>query len=223
MPSVSAQSLTSFLKPRRSEAIARLRSNAIGFITITIISQLTPLPSPWDAFHVVTGGEDASVLWWGACAIEMTLIAIMGFNALQASYALQYPPEPLPAMSTHNTPSKFTPVQSPTSPPPRKRTVLSPTSTPQPQKSFSSSTSMLYASTPASSPSRILNYSTVSGSVSSPNFDTSLNSSFGGSGSLASSPLAAYRGKHSSNSTNSVRAFDGDLLQRLMTAEDDDD
>jgi len=219
----TSQSLTSFLIPRRSEAVARLRSNGIGLITLTILTQLLPLPSPWDAFRVVSKGEDTTATWWGVCAIEMVVVAVFAFNALQASYALRYPPEPLPALSVHNTPAKLTPVQSPASAPPRRRAILSPTSTPQPQKAFSSSTSMLYASSPASSPSRVINYSAVAGSTSSPNLDSSLNSSFGANGSLPNSPLAAYRGKHRGNPISAPRAFDGDLLQRLMTADDADD
>lgn len=99
----------------------------------------------------------------------------------------------------------------------------------QPQLSFSSS----YASSPLSTPSRTLNYTVPSTSASpSPydaRFDLSLTSSLGSSGgrggspapgSVAGSPLAAYRGKHADriNAGREYVLLSGAIYMLIFTA-----
>ncbi|KAH8104117.1 hypothetical protein BXZ70DRAFT_685073 [Cristinia sonorae] len=214
----ATQSLMDWLKPRRSEAIARIRSNAFGLIALLISTLLSPLPNLWTAFRVVSTHADVGAFWWFLCATECLALGVMGVNILQASYALQYPPTQHPVMSAPTpTKSAFAP-QSPQNATPRRLGLLSSTSSPQPQKAFNSS----YAASPVSTPSRTLNYS-IPHSNSSP-FDLSLNSSTASVPSspspILSSPLAAYRGKHSNYVAQS---FNGDLFSRMTRGNDDDD
>ncbi|KAJ3525748.1 hypothetical protein NM688_g8358 [Phlebia brevispora] len=211
---------TNFLKPRHSEAIARIRTNGLGMVAALITTILLPLPSPWTAFRVAWASANGDVnrsagtLWYGLCVAELLIFAVLSFNIMQAVYAIKYPPAALPpppslakAKAVASTPNL--------SKSQRRLSGIS-TISPQTQKSFSSSTSTssLYASSPLSTPSRIVHYSTP--------LDTSLLSSTGSPSPILNSPLAAYRGRHR---TSVGRAFDGDLLNRLTqsTQEDDDD
>lgn len=212
--SYSPKSLSDWIKPSRNEAIARLRTNAIALVALFIVTHLAPLPSLWTAFHVVSTRAEVGPIWWALCVIETLMLAVLGTNIVQCSYALQYPSTKI--RPPPSTPTKFMP-QSPASKTPR-RLGITPTSTPQPQRTFNAS----YITSPISTPSRTLNY-TIPPSAGSP-FDTSLDTSTsslpGSPNPILSSPLAAYRGKHSSNIG---RAFDGDLLSRLTRHDDDDD
>jgi len=214
----ATQAILDWLKPRRSEAITRIRSNGFGLVIALIVTVLLPFPKPWVAFQVVSAHEDVGAFYWSLCAAECFILGVMGVNILQASYALQYPPTPHPPMSA-STPAKapFSP-QSPQASTPRRLGLLSASSSPQPQKAFSSS----YAASPISTPSRTLKYS-IPHSASSP-FDMSLNSSTtslpNSPSPILNSPLAAYRGKHSNYVAQS---FNGDLFNRMTRVEDDDD
>ncbi|KAI0792198.1 hypothetical protein C8Q75DRAFT_624480 [Abortiporus biennis] len=204
--------LTDYFKPRPSEAIARLRSNGLATLTALIVVYLTPLPSPWVAFHIISTKADVSSFWWLLCVLELLVFGVLGFNMLQASYALQYPPVSQPLLSAPNTPAKPKPTpKSPAVASPRRLKGFTPVTSPQAQKAFSTS----YASSPVSTPSRTLNY-TIPPSANC-TFDSSFNSS---TMSLPNSPLAAYRGKHS---TSVGRPITGDLLSRLGNNDSDED
>ncbi|KAI0091640.1 hypothetical protein BDY19DRAFT_1054988 [Irpex rosettiformis] len=242
---MSSSSVLDRLKPQRAEALARIRTNGVGFFALLITTNLLPLPGPWEAIWQVwqsynyrLSGREEVTLWWLLCFAELIIIATLAFNILQGIYALQFPPKallPLTPATPRPNPlgmdAKSPKTTGGLSHSQRKLIASTPTTVPQPQKPFSSS---FYPSTPVSSPSRILNYSTLSQA------DTSINSSIS---SLQNSPspaggvlsatllgmsiggspsLAAYRGKHKSGVG---RAFDGELLTRLSysAAEDEDD
>ncbi len=133
--------MSDFLKPRRNEAVARIRTNGMGLVAVLIITNLLPLPSPWTAFRVIWegtsgyGGMGVPSWWWALCIsgtaftlihhlmesyicrvfsptrllIELAVMSVLAFNFLQASYALKYPPAPLPPPSTPAKP-KAVPV-----------------------------------------------------------------------------------------------------------------
>ncbi|KAI0924469.1 hypothetical protein AcW2_005348 [Taiwanofungus camphoratus] len=201
--SPASSAVVDWLKPQRSEAVVRLRTNTIGFVTFTVLTNLLPFPSPWTAFAVLRERSEVNIFYYGLCAFEVFVLAVLGLNVLQASYALKYPraSHPLPP-----SPAKSISVSSPP-----RQWRLSPNSSPQRQKSFS------YASSPVSTPSRILNY-TIPPTASTP-ADASF-SSFGSVPASPASPLAAYRGRRS---TAAGRAFDGALLSRLARDDSDDD
>ncbi|KAI0672498.1 hypothetical protein C8Q78DRAFT_971314 [Trametes maxima] len=203
-------SVFDWFKPLRGEAVARLRTNTVGLVGFAVLSNLLPLPAVWRAFDVVWRQRPVSTPYYYICAAELALLSIFFFNILQAGYALKYPrlpppPPPSPAKSVKSTPL---------SPPSRQWRLsgLTPNSSPQRQKAFSS-----YAPSPVSTPSRTINY-TIPASVSSPP-DASFASSMSVPGSPAS-PLAAYRGRHS---TSVGRAFDGSLLSRLAKEDSDEE
>ena len=58
-----------WIKPRKSEATTRLRTNGLGLVAVFIATHLLPLPSPWGAFHVVSGKVDGGSLWWIVCTL----------------------------------------------------------------------------------------------------------------------------------------------------------
>ncbi|KAI0343295.1 hypothetical protein BDW22DRAFT_1266337 [Trametopsis cervina] len=243
---MSSSTMLDRLKPRRSDAISRIRANGMGLFAVLVAMNLLPVPGPWDATLLVWqsysrkfGSMEAGPLWWAACFAELAIVAALTFNVLQATYALKYPPAPLPptAPSTPKPNPAAMAAKSPKSSAglgqsQRRLVGVTPT-TPQPQKSFSSS---FYASSPASTPSRTLNYSTFSGTGGA---DTSFGSSFSSSLNNTPSPvgglsnasllgmsvsgspsLAAYRGKHRAPAG---RAFDGDLLNRLTQSQGEED
>ncbi|KZT10192.1 uncharacterized protein LAESUDRAFT_645525 [Laetiporus sulphureus 93-53] len=198
-------------KPPKGEAIARLRANMLGLVTLTIVTYLLPLPTPWESIAVVRRREEVSMIWYGLCAIETLLLSFFSFNILQASYALKYPRTSIPLPPPPPSPAKSLK----TSPPTRKWNLAAstrPQVSPRPQKAFT------YAASPISTPSRTLSY-TLPPSASS-SFDSSFSTSMGSIPGSPSSPLAAYRGKYS---RTSGRALNGSLLSRLSQAADDDD
>ncbi|CCM00593.1 uncharacterized protein FIBRA_02629 [Fibroporia radiculosa] len=206
---IATSTILDWLKPPRGEAIARLRTNVLGMFTLALLTHLLPLPSPWIAIAILRGKASSSSIYYNLCALETLVLAVLAFNIVQASYALRYPraipksrPPPSPARMVH------------TSPPPRQWHLkgLSPNSSPQRQKSFS------YASSPLSTPSRTLSY-TIPPSIATPP-DLSFTSSLGSVPGSPASPLAAYRGKHS---TMAGRAFDGSLLSRLALEDSSDE
>ncbi|TBU41478.1 hypothetical protein BD309DRAFT_1002434 [Dichomitus squalens] len=203
--------LLDWFKPLRSEAIARLRTNSVGLAGLAILSHLLPVPSPWRAFHTVWGRNVGSGPYYYICAAELLVVGVFALNILQAAYALNYPRAPLPPPPSPAKPPKNTPW----SPPTRQWRLqgLTPSPSPQRQKAFSS-----YAPSPVSTPSRTINY-TIPGSAMSPP-DASFLSSVSSVPPSPSSPLAAYRGRHSASVG---RAFDGSLLSRLAKDDSDDD
>jgi len=249
----SSSSMLDRLKPRRSEAIARIRTNGLGLAAVAIMTNLLPVPGPWEATRQVWqsysyrhNGRESMTVWWAMCFVELIVLATFTFNVLQASYALQFPPAPLPPPTPSPAKPKPSPMEiaarSPKSPSglgqsQRKLVGVTPSSGPHPQKSFSSS---FYASSPASTPSRILNYSTTSGLAGA---DASFGSTFSssslpgspsptGSGVLSSSLLGMSMGVTGSptlaayrgkHRSGAGRAFDGDLLNRLTQSTANDD
>ncbi|KAI0768278.1 hypothetical protein BD413DRAFT_564986 [Trametes elegans] len=210
----SSTSILDWFKPLRSEAIARLRTNSVGLVGFVIISNLLPVPSLWTAFDVVWRQRPASTPYYSLCAAELVLLAVFLFNIVQAGYALKYPRLPPPPPPSPAKPAKNTPL----SPPAARQWRLSSntpnvSSSPQRQKAFSS-----YAPSPVSTPSRTINYS-IPASLSSPP-DASFASSIGSVPGSPGSPLAAYRGRHS---TSVGRAFDVSLLSRLAKDDSDED
>jgi len=206
-PQLTATNILDWLKPSRGEALARLRTNGLGLLTLTIFTNLLPLPSPWVAIATVRKNTPVSTFYYGLCALEVLALALLGLNILQASYALKYPrappavPPPPPSPNVnHASPRKW------------HLRNMSPNPSPQRQKSFT------YAPSPASTPSRTLNY-TIPPSAT-PGFDSSFTSSVGSVPPSPASPLAAYRGRHS---VASGRALDGSLLSRLAREDSDED
>ncbi|EMD39119.1 hypothetical protein CERSUDRAFT_93160 [Gelatoporia subvermispora B] len=210
-PSAIALEIAEWLKPSRGEALARLRTNSLGLLMLTILTSLLPLPSPWTAIDVVRERKPAGIMYYYLCVLESLALAVLLFNVAQSSYALKYPrPAPVSASAPSPAPTKSAPVSP--SPPPRQWRLkgLTPNSSPQRQKAFS------YAASPVSTPSRTLNYSIPS--TASP-LDASFSSFSSSIPPSPSSPLAAYRGRHGASTG---RAFDGSLLSRLRPDSDED-
>lgn len=130
----SSTSLLDWFKPLRNEAIARLRTNAVGLLGIGVLSNLLPIPTPWRAFDVVWQGRPASAPYYYLCAAgewvwscssfmstesrdaELLVLGVLAFNVLQASYALKFPRAPIPPPPT---PTKSI-IGTPLSPPARQ-------------------------------------------------------------------------------------------------------
>lgn len=75
----SSPKVTDWLKPRKSEAVIRIRINGLGIIAAFITTQLLPLPSPWHAFQVVSGKIDSMGVWWVVCALG-AFLSVLNFN-----------------------------------------------------------------------------------------------------------------------------------------------
>ncbi|TDL14642.1 hypothetical protein BD410DRAFT_797051 [Rickenella mellea] len=220
-----ATSQLDWLKPRRADAVARLRNNALAAVTLLIAAQLLPgVPSPVTLLLFVLSGSEGrfrSGFEGFAAYCELAFLAIFGVNILQSSYALRYPPGAPPPP---DSPAKRAQEQLlKQSQQPRRRTlpISSPTSPTSPSPCGVSAkprtSGSFYASSPLSTPSRTLTYAPPAASPLNTPFNTSLTSSASSFG--MSSPLAAYRGRHS---LPPARPIDGNLLSRLQAAEDDD-
>ncbi|KAH7910243.1 hypothetical protein BJ138DRAFT_132791 [Hygrophoropsis aurantiaca] len=211
--SQSKSTLVDFGKPYRNEALVRMRNNTAGFGVLFLLTNLLPIPTIWTSLKVILSERSSSTVWTLLLSgSELALFGLFALNMLQAAIALKYPRRPLPPMPS---PAKALPM-SPPSQSTRTR-LFSPNSSPQSQKSFSSS----YIASPKSTPSRTLQYS--SPTIPSP-FNASINSSTismpqSPSPSI-SSPLAAYRGRHSQSTGH---AFNGSLLSRLAHDSDEED
>jgi hypothetical protein len=214
MPKSSVLSLAPSLglKPHKHEATLRIRNSTLSLVGFCLLTYLLPLPDPITSLRVVLSKRPAGNIWLSICAVELTLVALLGLNILQASIALRFPrkPHPVPA-----SPIKGLALSPPSQP--KRRKGLSPNTSPQPQKSFSPfasssfTTSTTYAPSPLSTPSRVLTYTAPSPAASL--------SSMG-----ASSPspmVAGYRGRHVGSGVG--RALDGSLLQRLAAEDSDSD
>lgn len=64
----SSSSILDWFKPLRNEAIARLRTNAVGLVGLTVVCNLLPVPSPWRAFDVVWRRRHGSGPYFYLCA-----------------------------------------------------------------------------------------------------------------------------------------------------------
>ncbi|KAH7923685.1 hypothetical protein BV22DRAFT_1014879 [Leucogyrophana mollusca] len=200
-------------KPHKNEAVVRMRNNTAGLGVLFLLTNLLPIPSVWTSLNVVLSERSSSTTWGLLLsASELALFGLFALNILQAAFALKYPRKPLPPMSS---PAKALHMSPPNQS--SRRRLLSPNTSPQSQRSFSSS----YIASPTSTPSRTLQYSLPT--TPSP-FNASINSSTLSmpptpSPSI-SSPLAAYRGRHSMSTGH---AFNGSLLSRLAPDSDEDD
>ncbi|TEB28843.1 hypothetical protein FA13DRAFT_1735353 [Coprinellus micaceus] len=189
------RTLTSRLKPHRTEAIARIRFNACSLILVLVLTSIVPgIPSLPTAVGTTLvqrfgsggkSGEDAEGLWAWLCFAESCVAAICLFNISESIYALKYPRSTPPTPASASRP----PLGQTQGTPAKKKlfegvSVSSPSSSPQPQRPFSFSSSLSssgspsstppYPLSPLSTPSRTLAYS-------SPLSSSSLNSSFASS------------------------------------------
>ncbi|KIM74627.1 hypothetical protein PILCRDRAFT_828051 [Piloderma croceum F 1598] len=214
-----------------SEALHHLRASLIAILSISVITALLPLPTPLQAFGLVSGWslgdrEEGGGWWLGLSYAELTVLSILLLNVAQSTYALRYPRTSTPPPATPGTKTKsnkalLTPVNNSA----KVKRKLSPNTSPQPQQQFSFSSS--YASSPLSTPSRTLNYSVPSSSQSlsnsfsfSPTSPLLSRDSLGSStGAGAGSPLAAYRGRHVDRVG---RALDGSFLAELSADSDEE-
>ncbi|KAH9937841.1 uncharacterized protein BXZ73DRAFT_89257 [Epithele typhae] len=198
-----AKSVLDFFKPMRGEAIARLRTNSIGLVSLSILAHLLPVPTPWRAFDTVWKQRPASAPYYYTCAAELLVFGLLALNVLQALFALKYPRAPLPPPPS----APATPVKSPLQSTPARQWRLqssTPNASPQRQKAFSTYVpSPLHHPPSASSQAEVSFTSSVSSVPGSP-----------------ASPLAAYRGRHQ---PSVGRAFDGSLLSRLAREDSDDE
>lgn len=73
----SAKTLTihpfDWFKLSRGEAVVRLRINALGLLTLTVFTNLLPLPSPWAAISVLREGTPVNSIYYGLCLLGMSL------------------------------------------------------------------------------------------------------------------------------------------------------
>lgn len=71
--SSTTPSLLDFLKPRKNEAILKLRNSIVALVVLVILTNLSPLPSVWTstrlAWGVLTRAKtpDFSYGWWLLC------------------------------------------------------------------------------------------------------------------------------------------------------------
>ncbi|KAL1693097.1 hypothetical protein GGG16DRAFT_89271 [Schizophyllum commune] len=174
--------VTASITPHRSEAIVRVRANAMAFSALLILTWLLPVPSLtvatsrlaqhwYEGGGLMQLGEPQLLL----CTFETLAATIFAVNLLQGFYAIKFPrqaPPPPPESARKQMPFK--------SPPPsvkRPFKDLTPKSTPQKQRPFSASTNgtplgasssiaslsvtspSKYPPSPVSTPSRVLQYS----------------------------------------------------------------
>lgn len=67
---MSSSPMLDRIKPRRTEANARIRTNGVGLVTMLVLTNLLPLPSPWEASRQVwtsyvyrSRGMESSNMW----------------------------------------------------------------------------------------------------------------------------------------------------------------
>ncbi|KJA18176.1 hypothetical protein HYPSUDRAFT_145387 [Hypholoma sublateritium FD-334 SS-4] len=225
-PSSLLSTITNNLKPHKAEAIQRIRFNTLCLVATLILSYLLPAPSLLVASRTVfrgTNHQTWSVEWfkqWFAFG-EVSLVALLGYNIVEAAFAIKYPRAPLAPIAS---PAKPRTQASSLATPKRAFKILSPHTTPQAQKPFafspSASTSLgssvPYAQSPISTPSRVLHYSAL------PSSSTTTQSSSTSDFLATPSPvISAYRGKHISAEIG--RALDGSYLSRIMQDDTTDD
>ncbi|KAJ3772785.1 hypothetical protein FB446DRAFT_788385 [Lentinula raphanica] len=168
-------------------------------------------------------------------SIELAIAALLTYNILEATYALQYPRKPFPPSAL--SPAKKSNPLGIFSPESAKKPfrILSANSTPTSASKYkpftpgrsvalSESKNSHYPLSPASSPSRVIQYSMPSKAGSS-----GVNASISSSTSTIpptpspSSTLAtAYRGKHASG-FHGGRPMDGLYLSQMTLSGDDED
>ncbi|KAF8905745.1 hypothetical protein CPB84DRAFT_1771094 [Gymnopilus junonius] len=220
--------ISNHFKPHKAEAIGRLRANVLCLIATLIVSYLLPgsLPSIPTAVRTVIWA------WEWVCILETALTTLLGYNILEATYAIKYPRTPLAPVTS---PKKASPVIFSSNKTPKKAFVISPNASPQPQKPFtfspSASTSLAsasialssstsgsnptYAQSPLSTPSRVLHYSIP------PSSSTNTQASSTSEYPYTPSPvISAYRAKHAGMDVG--RPVDGTFLMRVLPDETSD-
>ncbi|KAL1749060.1 hypothetical protein HDZ31DRAFT_79170 [Schizophyllum fasciatum] len=181
-PASPLERVATSIKPHRSEAIVRVRTNGLALSALLLLTWLLPLPSLTMATgriaqHFYDGGgllqinEPALLL----CALESIAATIFTVNLLQGFFAIRFPRKspPPPPESVR----KQMPFKSPAPSVKRPFKDLTPKSTPQKQRPFSASTNNTplgasssmaslsvtspsrYPVSPVSTPSRVLQYS----------------------------------------------------------------
>ncbi|KAJ3986407.1 hypothetical protein F5890DRAFT_1503712 [Lentinula detonsa] len=241
-------SFTNYFRPHRGEAVVRLRSNAFGLVSVFISTWLLPVPSVVSAMRMLLSGNNARTGFlagngseWNVrkavCLLELTIVAMLIYNVLEALYALQYPRKPLPPSGL--SPAKKSNPLGIFSPESAKKPfrILSPNSTPTSASKFqffspsqtlalSESRSSQYPPSPVSSPSRVIRYSMPpKGGSSEGGVNASILSSTSTippTPSPSSTLASAYRGKHSS-SFHGGRPMDGLFLSQITLSGDADD
>ncbi|KAF9531007.1 hypothetical protein CPB83DRAFT_850012 [Crepidotus variabilis] len=227
------------LKPHKAEAVQRVRTNALGLVTTLLLSFLLPLPSVPTALRALLSSNQhqrwtADWIWQWVCMLETALVVLLAYNVLEASYAIQYPRAPPPAVV-----SPLKPKATVAATPKKSFKILSPNTSPQVQKPFAfspqasasrsfasasmalSSTpganrSTTYAQSPIDTPSRVLNYTPI--------LNSSTNTQASSTSDYLQTPspvISAYRGKHSGADVG--RALDGSYLSRLMPEVESDE
>ncbi|PPQ73300.1 hypothetical protein CVT26_015329 [Gymnopilus dilepis] len=232
--------ISNHFKPHKAEAIERLRANVLCLVATLIVSYLLPgsLPSiPTAVKTVVVRGHHrpwtSEWAWEWVCVLETAIVTLLGYNILEAVYAIKYPRAPLPPVTSPAKKAPPTVVASTKTP--KKAFAMSPNSSPQPQKPFtfspSASTSLTsasislssstpgsnppYAQSPLSTPSRVLHYSVPPSS--STNTQASSTSEYL---STPSPVISAYRAKHAGIDVG--RPLDGSFLMRVRPEETSD-
>ncbi|KAJ3826198.1 hypothetical protein F5880DRAFT_1610437 [Lentinula raphanica] len=232
---------TNYFRPHRGEAVVRLRSNAFGLFSLLISTWLLPVPSVVLAIRILLSGNHARTefLDGNESEWELAIAALLTYNILEATYALQYPRKPFPPSAL--SPAKKSNPLGIFSPESAKKPfrILSANSTPTSASKYkpftpgrsvalSESKNSHYPLSPASSPSRVIQYSMPSKSGSS-----GVNASISSSTSTIpptpspSSTLAtAYRGKHASGFHGGRKTngpMDGLYLSQMTLSGDDED
>ncbi|KAG7442931.1 uncharacterized protein BT62DRAFT_935656 [Guyanagaster necrorhizus] len=196
--------ISSYIKPHRAEAIARIRTNTFFLVLLAVATHLLPLPSLPRAIRAVSSNSDAYDGIYGyLCLLEVALSSVLVYNILQSLYAIKYPrPMPPPPSSAK---SKRKAIQVSPTPPRRLSQLVTPKKISD--SSFVPSSSVPH---PTASPLRY----TLPGSSTS---------TFASTGSLPPTPspvVSAYRGKQLTS--NVGRPIDGAFINRLKTEDDDD-
>ncbi|ETW78517.1 hypothetical protein HETIRDRAFT_435293 [Heterobasidion irregulare TC 32-1] len=202
------------LKPRYSEAVARLKNSLMALFALVVLTHLLPVPPLYSALWRVYRGSYRSFPHKVISLSEFWAFSILAFNILQASYAIYSPRKPHAPPPTPAKPLSIlqSPRATPSAPAWRSKSHgLSPNTTPQRQKAFAPSASY--------TPSDPLN---LARSYTLSFFGPSSDASFASSVSLppSPSPLAAYRGRQGGAIG---RPLDASLLARLSQMDSDDE
>lgn len=88
--------LSNNIKPHPNEALLRLRSSSLALLSVFLVTNLLPLPSPLHAWKVVFSTHSVGPIWWGLCCVELALLFLLVLNTLQSIYAIKNPRTPLP-------------------------------------------------------------------------------------------------------------------------------
>ena len=72
----SSFSILNWIKPSRSEATTRLRTNGLALVVLFLVTNLAPVPSLWTAFQVVSSRSDVGLVWWALCIAGKTIFIL---------------------------------------------------------------------------------------------------------------------------------------------------